>query len=182
MEGIRNVRLFSAAAIAAGIVLGSIGSAGADSTTYAVGVTFGVVLTQPVTTETAHVGDTFFFKTAEDVKLGDVDLPAGTPGTGRLATAVAATSTTTPQLALQADSLTNGAETIWVNIDPSVKIKGHYSTHRDLVIDPGATFSVLSILPRAKLAPLVTPPPENSPTTTNAVPGPSPSASPKPAT
>jgi hypothetical protein len=175
------VRRFSAAAFSAAAVLASFGNAGADSSTYTFGVGVDVVLTQSVSTETAHLGDTYYFKTAEEVKLGDIDLPAGTPGTGRLSTVVAATRSTPGQLALQADSLTAGTETIWVNIDTTVAPRGHYSSHRDLVLDPGMKFRVVSILPRKKEADLVTPPPANAPTSTNAMPGAPPSATSTPA-
>jgi len=181
MEGIRNVRRFSAAAFAATMVLVAIGGAAADTSAYQIGVGVDVVLTQPVTSETAQVGDAFYFKTAEEVKLGDVDLPAGTPGTGRLSTVVPATNSSSGQLALQADSLTSGTQTIWVNIDTTVTPRGHYGNKRNLVLDPGMKFHVVSILPRSKNAALVTPPPANTPTSTNAAPGPLPSASSTPA-
>jgi hypothetical protein len=169
---------FKTAALCAAFGLGGLGVAAAATAAYQVGVPIDVVLTQPVSSETAQVGDAFYFKTAQEVKLGDVDLPAGTPGTGRLSEVVKAADKQPGMLTLQADSLTNGAETIWVNIDNSVTPRGHYTNHRDLALDPGMKFRVISISPRKKDAPLVTPPPPNAPTSTSAMP--SASSSPAP--
>jgi hypothetical protein len=134
-----------------------------------------------VSSETAQAGDLFYFKTKSDVTLGSVTLPAGTPGTGRLATVVKATKSAPGQLALQADSLTAATTTVWVNIDTSPKVQPHgkYSSKKDILLDPGMAFRVTTIAPRSKVAPLVeeTPGPQ-PPASSSAAPLPSPAASP----
>jgi hypothetical protein len=153
---------------------------------YATGVAIDVLLTAPVTSETAHVGDQFTFKTKADAKLGDLILPAGTPGQGRLAVVVPAAGGVDGQLSLQADELTPpSGPVVWVNIDTTFSPRGHYSktkstnfivplpigivpvhtqsSHGDLVLDVGTPFRVVSISPRAAPAALLTAPPTPPP-------------------
>jgi hypothetical protein len=152
---------------------------------YPPGVAIDVFLTQQVTSETAKVGDTFAFQTKSDTKLGDLDVPAGTPGHGRLAIVVPAQNGQNGQLSLQADSIDLPSEAIWVNIDPSVTPRGHYSKSKsrnviiplpigivplhmqsalgDLVLDVGTVFRVVTIAPRRGPAPLLTAPPTPEP-------------------
>jgi hypothetical protein len=149
---------------------------------YTTGVGIDVALTEPVTSETAHVGDTFSYNTLEDTKLGPVDVPAGTPGKGRLAVVVPAQGDGNGQLTLQADEvdLASG-QVIWVNIDTTVPPHGHYSKTRsktnvypfvvvmskkssgDLVLDVGTKFRVTTIPPRKGPAALLTAPPVMAP-------------------
>ena len=145
---------------------------------YTTGIGIDVALTEPVTSETAHVGDTFSYNTLEDTKLGPIDVPAGTPGKGRLAVVVPAQGDNNGQLTLQADEidLADGS-VVWVNIDTTVPPHGHYSKNRsktnvyplvvviskkssgDLVLDVGTKFRVTTIPPRKGPAPLLTAPP-----------------------
>ncbi len=146
-------------------------------------------LTQQVSSLTAHVGDTFAFRTLKDETLGTIVVPAGTPGHGRVAVAAPAHDRAQGQMALQADSLDlPDGRTISVNIDTSKPIRGYLSdkhTHftvlpipigivpiirssrsGNLVLDPGATFAVLTTLPRTVPAPLLTASPQPTPTAT----------------
>jgi hypothetical protein len=163
-----------------------------------------VELTTPLTSQTAHVGDPFGFKTTKDEKLGMLEVPAGTPGTGRLASVQPAHDKQNGSLSLQVDSLELATGTlVWVNIDPSRPPTGHYSdkhTHYyllplpigvvpgiynsvsgNMVIDAGTGFRVVTIAPRTAPAPLVTASPSPSgtpsaPATPPAAPAPSPAA------
>jgi hypothetical protein len=180
------VRRFSAAALAFGVFVAAGGALrAAEPPPYTLGTTIDVVLTKPVSSETAQLGDLFYFTTKADVNLGTVTLPAGTPGTGRLATVVHATHNAPGQLALQADSLTGTTTTVWVNIDTSLPPRGKYSTKKDILLDPGMAFRVITISPRSKVAPLMdetpAPPPaapsSAAPLPSSAAPLPSPAAS-----
>lgn len=157
------------------------------SPSYPPNVTINVALTMPVSSETAHVGDTFSYNTTQDVKLGALDVPAGTPGKGRLAVVVPAQGDNNGQLSLQADEIDlPGGPVVWVNIDTTMPPHGHYSRSRtsahvfpflvtitkksqgDLVLDVGTKFRVITIPPRAKPAPLLTAPPSAMPETSPA--------------
>lgn len=158
----------------------------ATAGSYVTGISIDVVLTAAITSETAQVGDNFGFKTTQDVKIGDLDVPAGTPGHGRLAVVVAAHGGQNGQLSLQADSIDLPAgPTVWVNIDTSVSPRGHYSqkgtkvliiplpigivpvftskVSGNLILDAGTSFRVVTILPRKTPAPLLTAPPTPPP-------------------
>lgn len=213
--GIPNVRRFSVAVLGGALVVAG-GAAGAQTPTlisptptpaatgreYPPGVNIDVALTVPVSSETAHVGDTFSFNTTDEVKLGGIDVPAGTAGHGRLAVVVPAQGDGNGALSLQADSidLPDGT-TVWVNIDTSVAPRGHYSrqhtrtliiplpvgivpvfTHHsqgDMVLDTGTRFRVVTISPRKVPAPLLTAPPTEAPAmpaASPAIPAASPSA------
>jgi hypothetical protein len=164
---------------------------------YVAGTSIDVALTAAITSETAQVGDTFAFKTSQDVKLGDVDVPAGTPGHGRLAVVVAAQGSQNGQLSLQADSIDLPAgPTVWVNIDTSVSPRGHYSqkgtrviiiplpvgvvpvftskVSGNLILDAGTAFRVVTIPPRKAPAPLLTAPPSAAPAMPAQMPAPVP--------
>jgi hypothetical protein len=197
MDGTRNVRRSNAAAFAALLAIAVAAAAGAQTPApaptpppYPAGVTIDVALSVPVTSETAKVGDTFSFNTTKTVKLGDIDVPAGTPGHGRLAVVVPAAGDQNGALSLQADSIDPPAgPTIWVNVDLAVTPRGHYSkqtkrlyvlplpigilpvvTNRsqgNLVLDIGTAFRVITIAPRRAPAPLLTAvPPTPAPTST----------------
>ena len=149
---------------------------------YTTGVNINVALTEPVTSQTAHVGDTFSYNTTEEAKLGPIDVPAGTPGKGRLAVVVPAQGDNNGQLTLQADEidLADG-RIVWVNIDTTVPPHGHYSKNTtktnvyplvvviskksqgDLVLDVGTAFRVTTIPPRKGPAALLTAPPVAAP-------------------
>ena len=159
----------------------------ADSPNVPLNVKIPVVLTKQVSSGTANVGDEFFFKTVKEEKLGDVDVPAGTPGSGRLADVQPAHGKQHGNLALQADSinLADGS-VLWVNIDTSQPPMGHLSKHKnvpfilpvpgaifpgviqsssgDMVLDVGTKFAVYTIAPRVAPAPLLTAPPTPPPT------------------
>ncbi|MBD5636159.1 MAG: hypothetical protein IAI49_16950 [Candidatus Eremiobacteraeota bacterium] len=205
MDVTRNGRLFSALlalAVAAGTSSGA-APAIAASLTVPISVSIPVYLTQPLTTQTAHVGDPFTFATSEDTKLGTLVVPRGTPGHGRLAVVRAAAGKANGQLSLQADSLDLiTGDTIWVNIDPSKPPKGRLadkhtkplflplpiglgggyvtSTTGNMILDKGTTFTVVTIAPRASPAPLLTASPTPLPSGTPVAPLASPAA--KPAT
>ena len=205
MDGTPNVRRFNIAAASAALALAIAAGAGAQTPppsvmpatgmpapspvaggSYPAGTTIGVELTAAITSETAQVGDAFSFKTTQDAKLGALDVPAGTPGHGRLAVVVAAHGGQNGQLSFQADSIDPpGAPTIWVNIDTSVSPRGHYSqkgtrvyiiplpigvvpvftskVSGNLILDAGTTFRVVTIAPRKGPAPLLTAPPTPPP-------------------
>ncbi len=153
---------------------------------YPAGVKIDVTLSQSLNSGTAKVGDVFAFATKSDRKLGTLDVPAGTPGHGRIAVVVPARSNVNGQLSLQVDALEpRGGPTIWVNVDPTVIPRGHYAltksnnfivplpvgvipvhlqhSHGDLVLDAGSAFRVVTIPPRAAPAPLLTAPPTATP-------------------
>ncbi len=153
-----------AAAACAGVALGS-------DAPVPVGVNIPVVLTEQVSSETAHVGDAFTYKTSKEVKLGELTVASGTPGHGRLSIAQPAGNGHDGSLWLQADALDlPGGRTLWVNIDPAKRPVGHLSKH-NLVLDPGAEFTVVTIAPRRAPAPLLTASPQPP------APAPSPAAS-----
>jgi hypothetical protein len=185
------MRRFRPRLAAAALGLGCACAAGlalADPVQVPAGVRIPAVLTQMLDSGTAHVGDVFTFKTAKDEKAGDIDVPAGTPGTGRLAVVRPAAGKTPGSLALQADAIDlPDGRTISVNIDSSQPLKGHLSkTHvipvivpvpggifpgairsqsGDMILDSGAAFTVLTVAPREVPAPLLTAPPTVPPTT-----------------
>jgi hypothetical protein len=203
MVGIRNVRRSSVAWASTGLVWALlVGSAAADNAPgIPPDVRIPVELTAQITSQTAHVGDTFTFKTTKDETLGTLAVPAGTPGTGRLAIVQAAHDKQNGSLALQADSLqlATGA-LVWVNIDPSRPPTGHLSDKHtryyllplpigivpgtfqsvsgNMVLDPGTAFRVVTIAPRTAPAPLLTAPPTPLPSASPApaMPPPSPAA------
>ncbi len=146
-------------------------------------VRIAVELTDRLTSLTAHVGDTFAFKTARDVRLGDLAIPAGSAGHGRIAVVTPAHDRVNGTMALQADSIDlPGGTTVWVNVDPANAIRGHYSDRHtriaivpllvgivptartrvdgNLILEPGTPFTVVTIAPRSSPAPLVTATPE----------------------
>jgi len=200
MDGIRNVRRSRAAAFAALLAIAAAAAASAQTPLpapapaagYPAGVTIDVALSVAVTSETAKVGDTFSFNTTQAVKLGDIDLPAGTPGHGRLAVVVPAQGDQNGSLSLQADSIDPpSGPTIWVNVDLAVTPRGHYSkqsrrvyvlplpigilpvvtnkSQGNLVLDTGTAFRVITTPPRREPAPLLTaqpPTPAPAPTVT----------------
>jgi hypothetical protein len=161
-----------------------------------VGVKIPVVLVGTYTSETAHVGDTFQFKTTKDEKLGEVTVPAGTPGHGRLAVVQKAEGKQHGNLSLQADSIDlPDGRTVWVNIDTEKPPTGRLSkrhttpvvmpfvgavvqtTSGDLVLDSGIPFGVVTILPRRAPAPLLTAPPTPVPPAPSGAPAPAAGAS-----
>ncbi|GAC1545774.1 MAG: hypothetical protein NVS3B16_15570 [Vulcanimicrobiaceae bacterium] len=164
----------------------SLGAAQAESATVPVNVRIPVELTSQLTSLTAHVGDTFGFKTSKDQRLGDVMIPAGSAGHGRVAAVVPAKPKQNGSMALQADSidLADG-RTVWVNIDGSKPLRGHLSdrhrhvsvfpiiigivpivktkTDGNMVLEAGTHFAVVTTPPRPGAAPLVTAEPVASP-------------------
>ena len=187
----------------------ALGAAGAGAQTpspvpapeYATGIPVDVVLTQAVSSETAQVGDRFSFQTKTDTKLGALDVPAGTPGHGRLAVVYPAQGDQNGLLSLQADSidLPDGT-TVWVNIDTAFVPRGHYSKKKrsgfivptpvgvfpivttksqgNLVLDAGTPFRVATISPRREPAPLLTAAPTPVPMLTGRSPAPVPTQTP----
>ena len=147
--------------------------------TVPVDVAIPVVLTAPMSSSTAHVGDTFDFKTAKAEKLGAIVVPAGSFGHGRLAVAVPAGEHQDGRLALQADTidLPDGSS-VSVNIDTAKPPRGHFSERTtrwrwipilvgvvpivktrvrgDLILDLGTAFTVVTTAPRSTPAPLAT--------------------------
>ena len=142
-----------------------------------------VALTQTLTSATAHVGDTFEFATTKDEKLGSLAVPKGTPGPGRLAVVRPADGKTPGTISIQADSLDlPDGSTVWVNVDPNSGPYGRLSnkhtkpliyppvvifstrTSGEMILDRGATFDVVTIVPRQSPAPLLTAPPTPEPT------------------
>jgi hypothetical protein len=189
------MRRFKYAAACAAFACASVVSAAlAENIQVPIGVKVQAALAQKIDSGTARVGDTFSFKTTKDAQLGDIDVPVGTLGSGRLAVVTAATGKAHGSLALQADSieLADG-RSISVNIDSSQPLKGRLSKKRtipfivplpgvivpgavrttsgDLILDPGTAFQVVTVAPRRVPAPLLTAPP----------PTPSPASMPKPA-
>jgi hypothetical protein len=182
-DGIPNVRRFRAGAITVALAASFVGVALADAPPpeIPVGIKIPVVLTGTYSSETAHVGDPFTFKTKMDEKLGDLSVPAGTPGHGRLAVVTKAQGKEHGNLSLQADSIDLPDHTIWVNIDTDKPPTGRLSKKRttpvilpfvgavvqqqsgDLVLDSGIPFGVVTILPRRAPAPLLTAPPTPEP-------------------
>jgi hypothetical protein len=150
-----NIGRWGAALIAACAMFGSIGIAQAETTPYTFGEPVDVVLTAPVSSEIAHVGDQFFFKTISEVKLGDLDVPAGTPGWGRIALAKPSQRGSYGALAMQADVLDLGAQKVYINVDPTIRPRAHFSNSGDMVLPSGAAFRVKTIYPRDEDAPLV---------------------------
>ncbi|MBD5654110.1 MAG: hypothetical protein IAI50_02885 [Candidatus Eremiobacteraeota bacterium] len=202
MVDIRNAPRFSAALV--GVALASVLIVGtgraADAPAIPVNVPVPVELTTPITSQTAHVGDPFLFKTTKDEKLGDLEVPAGTPGAGRLAMVEAAHDKHNGSVTLQADKLqlTTSGAIVWVNIDPGKPPTGHYSDKKtrfyllplpigvvpgtfqsvsgNMILDAGTAFRVVTILPRTEPAPLVTATPSPTPSMAP-MPAPSPAAS-----
>jgi hypothetical protein len=147
------------------------------------GVKIPVELVTEINSATFDIGDRFEFKTAQDEKLGDVVVPKGTLGHGRVSNLVRADKDHNGSVGFQTDSIDlPGGTPIWVNIDPSVAVHGHLADKRthfygiaigtdysgNMILDPGSPFMVVTIARRAQPAPLVTPSPS---------PAPSPSAS-----
>lgn len=145
-----------------------------------------VALTERVTSLTARVGDTFAFKTTKDERLGELTVPAGTPGHGRVAVVVAAHDRENGTLSLQADSIDlPTGPTVWVNIDTAKSIRGHLANRHshltivplpigivpisrtrvdgNLILEPGTPFTVMTIAPRSSPAPLLTAQPAPAP-------------------
>jgi hypothetical protein len=193
-DGIRNVRRSSTAALglvlSAGFAAAALAQAPAPAPAIPVGIKVPVVLVGTYTSETAHVGDTFSFKTTKEEKLGDAVVPAGTPGHGRLAVVQKAEGKQHGNLSLQADSIDlPDGRTIWVNIDTDKPPTGRLSkrhttpvvlpfvgavvqtTSGDLVLDSGIPFGVVTILPRRMPAPLLTAPPTPEPSPSPMKPG-----------
>lgn len=152
---IRTIGRCGAALFVGCAMFGSIAVAQAQSALYTLGEPIDVVLTAPVSSEIAHVGDEFFFKTISEVKLGDLDVPEGTPGSGRIALAKPSADGTYGQLAMQADVLDLGATKIFVNVDTSIRPRARLSAGNDLVLGTGTAFRVTTIYPRDADAPLV---------------------------
>ena len=196
---------FAASACAFALAGSTIAAFAAEAVAVPLNVKIAVVLTQQIDSGSARVGETFGFKTQQDLKLGDLDLPAGTPGTGRLAIVQPAAGKMNGNLALQADSIElPDGRSISVNIDPTVRPQGHLTKHRtiplvipipgafipgaiqrnagDIVLDPGAKFQVVTVVPRRLPAPLLTAPPMEPPGPASAPNAPvPPSAVPSPA-
>jgi hypothetical protein len=164
----------------------TIADAPSTDLSYPAGIKISVALAAPIDSQGAHVGDSFAFKTTRDVKLGDLDVPANSPGQGRLAIVVAAQGNQNGQISLQADRIDPpGGPTIWVNIDTSANLTGHYAkkntkllviplpigivpivtnkTSGDLILDAGTVFGVVTVPPRDAPAPLLTAPPSPAP-------------------
>jgi hypothetical protein len=201
MDGTSKGRLFSAVftLVVTGAGFAAVSSANAASVTVPTNQFVRVALTQPLTSATAHVGDTFGFVTTKDETLGTLAVPKGTLGHGRLAIVRPAAGREPGVLALQADSidLPNG-DTVWVNIDPNGAPHGHLSdrhvrpgvspiglgyvtsTSGDMVLDAGATFDVITIPPRTVPAPLWTASPSPPMPMGTATPPPPPPPTPTP--
>lgn len=160
---------------------------GAQSAPVPANVRIPVELTQQITSQAAHVGDTFAFKTRADVKFGAFVLPAGSLGHGRIAVLTPAHDHINGTIALQADTIDlPSGESVAVNVDSAAPLRGHYANRHtrvavlpvlvgivpsvktrvdgDLILDPGTPFAVLTTLPRASPAPLLTAPPSVAPT------------------
>ena len=152
---IRNIGRGGAALLLGCALFGSGAVAQAQSAPYTFGEPIDVVLTAPVSSEIARVGDEFFFKTISEVKLGDLDVPAGTPGSGRIALAKASQDGSYGQLAMQADVLDLGATKVYINIDTTIRPRAHLSGSGDMVLETGTAFRVKTIYPRDGDAPLV---------------------------
>jgi hypothetical protein len=133
-----------------------------------------VELVTEINSATFDVGDRFEFKTTQDETLGDVVVPKGTLGHGRVSNLVRAENNHNGSVGLQTDSIDLADGTpIWVNIDPKVAVRGHYADKHtrfygvafgtdysgNMILDPGSPFGVVTIARRAKPAPLVTPSP-----------------------
>jgi hypothetical protein len=139
-----------------------------------IGVVVPVELVTEINSATFDVGDRFEFKTTQDEKLGDILVPKGTLGHGRVATVVRADNGHNGSVGLQTDSidLSDGTP-IWVDVNPKVQMRGHYADKRtrfygiafgtdysgNMILDPGMAFSVDTIKRRAHPAALVTPSP-----------------------
>ena len=140
------------------------------------GVKIAASLGETLTSGTAKVGDTFSFATVGLQKIGDVVLPAGSRGTGRVAAVTPGRKGHDGSLALLADAIaTPDGHAIWVNMDTK-PIRGHYAnrhvipyvlpivpvivpgalvTHTgDLVIDSGTRLTLVTIPPRSAPAPI----------------------------
>jgi hypothetical protein len=143
-----------------------------------VGVKIPVLLVTEINSATFDIGDRFEFKTAQDEQLGDIVVPKGTLGHGRVSNLVRADNNHNGSVGLQTDSIDlDDGTPIWVNIDPRVAVHGHYADKHtrfygvaigtdysgNMILDPGSPFTVVTISRRAKPAPLVTPSPGPSP-------------------
>ena len=149
----------------ASVFAGLAGAALAQTSSYPVDVRIPVKLTSAVGSETSHTGDTFTFVSTKPVTLGTVSIPAGALGSGRVAVADPGTDKHSGVIEIQADSLAEpDGQLVSVNADPQ-KVYGHYvGKHRDIALDSGSSFEVITVEPRAGLAPLVTPSPSPVPT------------------
>ena len=142
------------------------------------GVNIPVLLVTQINSATFDVGDRYEFKTAKDEKLGSIVVPKGTLGHGRVSSIVRADKNHNGSVGLQTDSIDLGDGTpVWVDIDPKVTVSGHLADKHtrfyglaigtdysgNMILDPGAPFTVTTITRRAVPAPLVTPTPGPSP-------------------
>ncbi len=206
----RNARLFSlvtATALVAALAAGVPGGVAARSVKASpvptpfgknvpVGVEIPVELVTQINSATFQVGDSFEFKTTKDMKLGDIDVPQGTGGHGRVASVERATDKQNGSVAIQADSLDlSDGSPIWVNIDPKAPVQGHYADKHtrflvvaistdfsgNMVLEAGTPFKVVTTTLRAGPAPLITSSPEPDASSAAATPNAMMSGAPAPA-
>ncbi|GAC1567107.1 MAG: hypothetical protein NVS2B3_03520 [Vulcanimicrobiaceae bacterium] len=179
------------------VVAATLGPVSAEPVAVPVGVRIPVSLAAAVTSRTAHVGDPFAFKTTREVRLGDVIVPAGSPGAGRIAAVMPAHDRERGSMSLLTDAIElPGGRSISVNVDPATPLRGHYAdrhTHvkllffivalvpvskttldGDLVLDAGTSFDVTSAQPRTVPAAIPS-------ATPSAMPSAAPSTRPSPA-
>lgn len=182
----RSARLAAFVGVA---LVASLANAGAQTTPVPANVRIPVELTTQLTSGTAHVGDAFAFRTRADVKLGDAVLPAGSLGHGRIAVVTAAHDRVRGTISVQADAIDRpNGEAISVNVDTAAPLRGRLANRRtrisvlpvligivpyakttvdgDLILDVGTPFAVITTLPRASLAPLMTAAPSAVPMAT----------------
>ena len=179
-----------AVAVACAALASTVGLASAEVVTVPTGVRIPVALSAAVTSQNAHVGDAFAFKTTRVARLGDLVVPAGAVGRGRIAAVTHAHERDRGSLSLLTDAIDlPDGRSISVNVDAAKPLHGHYANRHtrfkllffivalvpvskssfdgDLVLDAGTPFDVVSAAPRTVPA---------------AIPSPSPSASPAPST
>ena len=145
------------------------------------GVKVPVVLVTEINSATFDVGDKYEFKTTQDEKLGDIAVPKGTLGHGRVSSVVRADDKHNGSVGLQTDSIDLADGTpIWVDIDPKVQVQGRLADKHtrfyglaigtdysgNMILEPNEPFTVVTIARRAFPAPLVTPSPAPAGTST----------------
>lgn len=173
-----SIKGFAAGSAMLAVLALCLAPARAQSLTVPLNVRIPAELTAQITSLTAKVGDTFAFRTTKDEKLGDLDVPAGTLGHGRVAVVSPAHDRQNGTMALQADSIDlSDGRTIWVNVDNAKPMRGHLSNRHthfaivplpigvvpitrtsldgNMVLEPGTSFTVVTIAPRPAAAPLM---------------------------
>jgi hypothetical protein len=127
------------------------------------GLAVDVALVTELSSATSEIGDRFAFETTNDVTLGALFVPKGTPGHGRVASVTRADAQHDGAIAIQVDSIDMPDGTIvWVDMDPKAHVGGRLAQKHtrikvlavatsysgDMILAQGTSFDVLTIAPR----------------------------------